>query len=201
MFSPTDPAEWSKASETPDIAGGIDTLEDLLLEVASDRLATMRIRAEDRDKIAPTIVAVAMDGIKQAQERGLLHDQDGATWTPKFLEIVAHIVSDLLDAKNTRLMVQCFDFAAGLGLQLGVSEQQIADEHGMSRSNVSKICVSLTERYSLPPSRSMRSISTRKNYSVRQLGRRAKPTPEEWNRTKRLSETILLALSPYAQPA
>ena len=176
--SATDPAEWSRSSHEPDIAGGIDTLDDVLREVAHRELADLHER--DRNRLVKVITRVALAGIREASLRGLLHDGDNVAWSPKFLEIVAHLVSDILDARNPRLMVQCMDFAFGLGLQLGVSEQDIADLHQMTRSNVSKICVGLCERYQIPPSRGMRSIATREHYSARQQGRRAKPSPEPW---------------------
>jgi hypothetical protein len=174
------------------MAEGIDTLHDYLVDIALDRLARMRVRAEDRTRIAPTVASVAMEGIQRAKEAGMLHDEDTATWTPKFLEIIARILVEVLAHGNPKLLVQCFDFSFGLGLEGGISEQAIAEQHGMSRSNVSKICVGITEKYGVPPSRGMRSIPTREKYSVRQLGRRAKPSPEMWRHT----QTLLAAFRP-----
>lgn len=176
----SDPAEWSRASETPDIGGDLDTLTDFLRESATARLK--HLPAKDRVAVVDAVTQIALEGIERAKAEGLLHDNDTVTWTPQFREILAHIFSELLDAGKERclLLAQCFDFAFGLGLQLGISEQEIANQHGMTRSNVSKICVGMRERYDVPPSRGMRSIATCEKYSARQRGRRAKPAAEPW---------------------
>lgn len=174
----TDPATWSAASFSPDPAADIDTLRDFLIEAALQRL--LPIPAPDRVKIAPTVADIALAGIEQARAAGLLDDDNGTSWTPKFREIIARILAEMLDSRNARLLAQCFDYSFGLGLQMGVSEQYIANEHGMTKSNVSKLCVGICERYNIPPSRGMRSPATRETYSRRQKGRRAKPSSEPW---------------------
>jgi hypothetical protein len=59
----------------------------------------------------------------------------------------------------------------------GESQTDLASEFGLSRADVSKYCVTLTDRLKVPPGRGMRTSETREKYAERQRGKRARPMP------------------------
>ena len=92
---------------------------------------------------------------------------DEALW-----DIVRRLIGEILGMQNRSLTVECLAIVSGLSY-FGDSMSEIAMRHGVTRAAVSKRCVELTERLSLPPSRAMRSLTARKSYRVAQLRVRA----------------------------
>ncbi len=91
-------------------------------------------------------------------------DQDGL-W-----DVLRRLVGEILVMPNRSLTVECLAVVSGLSY-VGDSLTDIARRHRVTRAAVSKRCVDLTERLSLPPSRAMRSLTARKAYREAQLRR------------------------------
>jgi hypothetical protein len=72
-------------------------------------------------------------------------------------ETIARLVSEFIDAKNPRLVAQCYDFTFGLGLQMGITETQIAAENGVGKAAVSRRCREIVKNFDIPPARGMKS--------------------------------------------
>jgi len=88
-------------------------------------------------------------------------------------DIVRRLIGEILGMQNRSLTVECLAVVSGLSY-VGDSMSEIAARHGVTRAAVSKRCVELTERLSLPPSRAMRSLTARKKYRAAQIRSRAK---------------------------
>ena len=87
-------------------------------------------------------------------------------------DIVRRLIGEILGMQNRSLTVECLAIVSGLSYY-GDSMSEIATRHGVTRAAVSKRCVELSERLSLPPSRAMRSLTARKSYRTAQLRARA----------------------------
>ena len=173
-----DPSTWSAASFTPDLADEIDTADERFEEILASawRVSPAQRRALSLADLREMVTTI----LSQAQAAGLLQDEASSAYSPRFREALAQILSEIIDAGNARLQAQCLDFAFDLGIQMGISQTAIAEQHGMSKANVSKICVDIRERYGIRPGRGMKSEQACESYRVRQIGKRAKPTREEW---------------------
>ena len=88
-------------------------------------------------------------------------------------DALRRLVGEILVMPNRSLTVECLAVVSGLSY-VGDSLTDIARRHRVTRAAVSKRCVDLTERLSLPPSRAMRSLTARKAYREAQLRRYAK---------------------------
>ncbi len=88
-------------------------------------------------------------------------------------DVLRRLVGEILVMPNRSLTVECLAVVSGLSY-VGDSLTEIARRHRVTRAAVSKRCVDLTERLSLPPSRAMRSLTARKAYREAQLRRYAK---------------------------
>ena len=185
----SDPAGWSASSTTPDLSE-LDSLEDVLKEICCEELRNAGVRDAPKS-LVELVTRVAWKGIARARSDGLLHDDESATFTPKFRELLARVIAEIIDAPNSKLHAQCLDFVFELGVQLGISQLEISEQHPpMTKSNVSKICVAICQRYGVRPSRGMKSEAARESYRVRQTGRRAKQSPEEWPYAERFMLTL-----------
>lgn len=178
-----DPAEWASASVLPDHSG-LDTLDDLLREAATEELASVLGKTPEK-KVVKLVVRVAKRCLQASLEAG---------GTARADECQARLLAEIIDAPNSKMHAQCIDFVFGYGVMLGVSQTAIAALHGVTKSTVSAICVGIRERYGVRPSRGMKSIAACENYRTRQTGRRAKPTREDW----RLSSTLKNAFNHHA---
>ncbi len=85
-------------------------------------------------------------------------------------DALRRLVGEILVMPNRSLTVECLAVVSGLSY-VGDSLTEIARRHRVTRAAVSKRCVDLTERLSLPPSRAMRSLTARKAYREAQLRR------------------------------
>jgi hypothetical protein len=88
-------------------------------------------------------------------------------------DALRRLLGEILVMPNRSLTVECLAVVSGLSY-MGDSLTEIARRHRVTRAAVSKRCVHLTERLSLPPSRAMRSLTARKSYREAQLRRYAK---------------------------
>jgi len=99
--------------------------------------------------------------------------QSGDSLTDEALwDIMRRLLGEILGMHNRSLTVECLAIVSGLSY-FGDSMCDIARRHGVTRAAVSKRCVELTERLSLPPSRAMRSLTARKSYRAAQIRVRA----------------------------
>lgn len=186
-----DPAEYQSASETPDMAAEIDSFEDVIREVATENLRKhKKLRPEAEVMILPLITDVVRDSITEGMARGLLHNENSATFTPKFKEILVRILTEIQASTNPRMFIDCLGFAFGLCMRHGMSQTSIAKDYNVTRANVSKVTVQICERYGIPPSRGMKTESARETFSERQMGKVAKPRAEAWTRGQRMKETF-----------
>jgi len=110
-------------------------------------------------------IAGAIDQVSAHKSGDSLTDE--ALW-----DIVRRLLGEILGMQNRSLTVECLAIVSGLSY-VGDSMSEIASRHGVTRAAVSKRCVELTERLSLPPSRAMRSLTARKSYRVAQLRAKA----------------------------
>jgi hypothetical protein len=186
-----DPADYASASETPDMAEAIDSTEDLIREVATEKLrAFKKLKPEAEMMILPLITATVRGCIEAGTERGLFHNENSATFTPKFKEILVRILTEIHAHPNPRLYIRCLDVAFGLSMWEGASQTTIAGDHDVTKANVSKISVGICNQYGIPPSRGMKPVSARESYRERQIGKTAKPRAEEWTRGERMKEAF-----------
>jgi hypothetical protein len=154
---------------------GMDSLDDILREVAVEELRELDGKPPQK-RVVAVVVRIAHKGIERAAEAGVLPGTSEA----KFNEAQARLIAEAIDASNPKMFLQCIDFVFGHGIMLGVSQTAIAEMHGMTKSTVSNICVGIRERYGVRPSRGMKSLDACESYRVRQTGKRAKPTRENW---------------------
>lgn len=89
--------------------------------------------------------------------------------TRKERETIARLVSEFIEAKNPRLVAQCYDFVFQLGLQLGISQVDIAEQHGVGKAAVSQRCRAIVENFGLAPARGMKSPRAVRVYRQREL--------------------------------
>ncbi len=102
------------------------------------------------------------------------HDSSPAAMSSEGLwDALRRLLGEILVMPNRSLTVECLAVVSGLSY-MGDSLTEIARRHRVTRAAVSKRCVHLTERLSLPPSRAMRSLTARKSYREAQLRRYAK---------------------------
>jgi hypothetical protein len=106
-------------------------------------------------------IAEAIDPETATKPGGILSDE--ALW-----DIVRRLLGEILGMQNRSLTVECLAVVSGLSY-VGDSMCEIASRHGVTRAAVSKRCVELSERLSLPPSRAMRSLTARKSYRAAQI--------------------------------
>jgi hypothetical protein len=75
-------------------------------------------------------------------------------------EVIRHIVSYLLESKDTRLEVEVLAMVSGV-CWAGGDPIGIARRHGLHRAAISARAIKICEQFGLPPSRVMRSIAAR----------------------------------------
>lgn len=134
-------------------AESIDTIDDVCREVISRRLG------KSGPQVIERVLTVVLECIREAQQRGMLdkrNDRDNNA-AIALLDLIGH-------ADNPKLMVRCLRFVFNLESS---SQAEIAEEFGLTRAAVSRICVSLTDRLGIAPSRGMRTLQAREAYRER----------------------------------
>jgi hypothetical protein len=165
-----DPAEWNESSHTPDMTA-LDTAEDRLTEDAAAFYKTQGV-PPNRKALAQMTARFALS---------VLNGKDQRNNTKQAQEMGARILATIIDSgQDARLVAQCIDFATGMNVQGSITEQMIADQHGLTRAAVSKRCIQLCEEFAIPPSAGMRSQKTRAKYRQRQRGRRTVLVKDKW---------------------
>lgn len=134
-------------------AESIDTIDDVCREVIANRLG------KSGPQVIERVLALVLECIREAQQRGMLeqrNDRDSNA-AIALLDLIGH-------ADNPKLIVRCLRFVFNLE---SASQAEIADEFGLTRAAVSRICVSLTDRLGIAPSRGMRTLQAREAYRER----------------------------------
>jgi hypothetical protein len=93
-------------------------------------------------------------------------------------ETVARLVSEFIEAENPRMLAQCYDLAFRLGLQMGITQDAIAEQHGVTKAAVSKTYRRILGEYSLPPARGMKSNEAVETYREREKEKHRKRREE-----------------------
>jgi len=88
-------------------------------------------------------------------------------------ETIARLVSEFIESKNPRMVAQCYDFTFQLGLMMGRSQTAIADEHGVRKATVSKICRTIVKNFGVAPARGMKSPKAVATYRAKMLTKHA----------------------------
>lgn len=119
----------------------------------------------DQDAAESNLASEAPDIIAQIEpESEQLQKVASADIDERIMDVLRRLLGEVLTQKNARLTLECLAVACGLTTLQGESMTSIAKRHGISRAAVSKRCVDITEKLSLPPSRAMRSHAARKSY-------------------------------------
>lgn len=94
-------------------------------------------------------------------------------------ETVARVISEMIDAENPRLRAQCYDLAFRLNLRVGsMTQDKIAEEHGIGKAAVSKECRRIVREFHLPPARGMKSTQAVEVYRDREIKKHKKRREE-----------------------
>jgi hypothetical protein len=127
--------------------------------------------APERDIAESSIASYTPDIPAQADRSDLRHlaDDESATVMALATRILRHFVADVMKDANARLTIECLSVALGLNAYDGESMSHIAGRHSITRAAVSKRCVDMTKKLSIPPSRAMRSEKARRIYSQSQI--------------------------------
>lgn len=80
------------------------------------------------------------------------------------LDVVRRIVAELAAQDNIQLSFDCLSLVTGISYD-GSSMTDIAKRYGVTRAAVSKRCVEISNALGLPPSRSMKQLTTRITYA------------------------------------
>lgn len=129
------------------------------------------------------VTQIALGVFEAAVGAGIL---EGASMRPSRggLELLARVLADVIDAgqpgDRSRMEAEAIDFAIGTGVQQGKSEKEIADFHGVKKATISKRAVNAKKRYSLPPSRGMKSEAAVATYAKMATGRK-RSLRETWS--------------------
>lgn len=181
-----DAAEFTEASQEPDFAG-LDTLDDHIAEVM-DELWPSKWPKE----IRPQVEKFAAKVIKAVLQRGAADMPDVQRIEGR--DLLAFLVAEIIDAPNARLMARCVDFVFELGVQLGLSETQIAELEGCTKATPSLYCCRLKDQYRKGmPARGMKSPLAVENYRQLRQGRSSRGPRVEWQ----FAETLKAA---YERP-
>jgi hypothetical protein len=93
---------------------------------------------------------------------------------------LARVVGELAGTANTRLSLEVLALVSGICYG-GMSQTAIAERYNVTRAAVSKRCVELTEKLGLPPSRAMKSESSRAVFSGAQKEAWGRGRPTDWD--------------------
>ena len=144
--------------------------EDLLCDVLEEAIDRWRgnlpaTMAEFR----AAVMAIALEAISEAGPGGA----GKSALSTRERETIARLVSEFIEAKNPQLIAQCYDFTYQLGLMMGRSQVSIAEEHGVRKATVSKICRAIVRNFGIPPARGMKSPKAVEGYRAKMLEKHA----------------------------
>lgn len=114
----------------------------------------------------PDIIGL-IDGNEQSSDVERAAYREAAS---KHLRVLTTVMAYLLDAKNPKLAIAIACSALGLSLNQGKSGEQIAQEHGVTRAEISKYQLRLQRALGLPPALGQKSQESRQRYSETRKG-------------------------------
>ena len=79
---------------------------------------------------------------------------------------IAWVLSEIIEAQRPRLVAECVSLAAGLFSGKPTTMTQIAKRYGMSRANVSRMVLRISDRLGMQPSAAMKPASCRETYGM-----------------------------------
>lgn len=186
-----DPADHPRSSTTPDMAALLDRPVDVLRELLAAELGRWKDLPRTMAAFHTAVTGIAVTVFEAAVKEGILEG-----WMPPArggLELLARVLADVIDAgrpgDRSRMEAEAIDFAIGTGVQQGISEREIAEFHGVKKATISKRAVHAKERYSLPPSRGMKSEAAVEVYREMATGRR-RSLREKWSFSGLLSRAL-----------
>lgn len=187
-----DPADRPEASTTPDMARLLDRPEDVLRELLDAALRRWNDLPRTLAEFRVTVTQIAMGVFDAAVADGIL-DCGGMKPARGGLELLARVLADVIDAgqpgDRARMEAEAVDFAIGTGVQQGMSEKEIAEFHGVTKATISKRAVNAKKRYSLPPSRGMKSEAAVTVYARRATGKK-RSLREAWDFSGLLTKAV-----------
>lgn len=180
-----DPASYDEASFTPDIASHCDTLSDHIAEALA---AEWPSRADVSAR--PSVLKLIHRVIARLQSADLLDPHShGSRMDGR--EMLAKMLAEVIDAPDPRLMAHCIDFVLETGIQLGMSETEIAARFGVTRATVSNYCVALKATFRAGrPARGMKSESAVTSYRRARSGRSNRKPCEPWQFANRFKAKL-----------
>jgi hypothetical protein len=167
-----DAAEYTEASETPDMAESIDTLSDHIAEIVCEEWPASVGNRKPIIAITERVVT------RLLRERRLGAEYDTGMISGR--EALTKSLQLIIDSPQPRLMARAVDLALQTGVQLGISETAIADMEGVTRASVSLYVLAckdavLGDSVEVPW---LKSAEARKSYSEKRSGK--KGGKQEW---------------------
>lgn len=87
-------------------------------------------------------------------------------------EVARAILGLILEHKNPSLTAAAIAYAAGMEINGGLSQVQIAQKFGVTKQAFSRRVTEISKHLSLNPSRGMRSVDSRETFKEKQLCRK-----------------------------
>lgn len=164
-----DPAESPRASQPADFST-IEARELLSAAVQTfpGNLPMVKVAFES------LVLAVCGEAVAQA-----IDDAGSGGRARNPVEVITMVISEVQTFANPWLAFRCIPIVFRLG-DGELDQTRLAAEFGVTKGDVSAICVKLEERFGLPPGHGMKSAKARRNYAHRQEGKRARPRPQRW---------------------
>ncbi len=170
-----DAADFTEASYFDDPSKGCDSLEDHVKELVTPHLkpGTSVKAAEGLFSMVLVVVRTILD---EGRASALVDVQKLSG-----REILARLVSEVIDAPNPRLMACCVDFVFSLGVQVGKNETDIAADADVTKASVSRYCVHLKNTYLAGnPAPGMKSNKAVASYRATRTGRSSRAPATPW---------------------
>lgn len=168
-----DAADYHESSYTPDVAA-CDSLDDVLAEIIEQRWPS-----KWPTDLIPTQIRFCRRILRAYLESG--HSVHVDIRRMEGRELLACMIAEIIAAPNARLMARCVDFVFSLGVQLGMSETEIAELEGLTKATASNYCVQLKKVYrDGKPAPGMKSREAVAKYSELRTGRSSRGPRQEW---------------------
>lgn len=169
-----DAAEYNESSTTPDVAG-LDSFEDVLTEIVHEKWPSKWPR-----ELIGTQVKFCTRILRAYLATG--HgDHVVDVRRMEGRELLARLIAEIISAPHPRLMARCVDFVFGLGVQLGISETEIAALEGLTKATASHYCVTLKAVYrDGKPAPGMKSPAAVAKYTELRTGRSSRGPRQDW---------------------
>lgn len=168
---------------TPDLAAELDTLHDECRERAAqfwEKTPLPRNRAE----LVKLTGELALEILSQPPQVGAAfrkRSRMSAEDRKVTLEFISRVLALVIDSRKEALLAaQCADFTLGTMVQGSVTQQDIANQHGLGKAAVSKRCRLMCDELGVPPSAAMRTQEACENYAIRQQGKRTVVERSPW---------------------